>query len=131
MIRKSFRKIQHRGGPVDRPVGERRKFFSLLTMAGFDTGSGRFVTWLTEGVDGRVKPGHDVVGESRGCRHALPPKRLYHAIIFEGDGKSPGRRVSVFSESLSHAKRELETKYGEGTVFDLHNKEDVEKPRSL
>ncbi len=59
------------------------------------------------------------------------PKRLYHAIIFESDGKIPGRRVSVFSESLNHAKLELETKYGEGKVFDLHNKEDAEKPRSL
>lgn len=57
-------------------------------------------------------------------------KRLYRAIVWGQDPNKPGERVSVLAEDLDEAKRQLEKNYGEGNVFDLHNVEDADKPRS-
>jgi hypothetical protein len=54
--------------------------------------------------------------------------KLYHAMIWESDAR-PGQRVTVMAEDLTEARQKLEAEYGTGTVFDLHNKEDAEKPR--
>jgi len=54
-------------------------------------------------------------------------KRRYQAMIWIRD--QPGKPVSVDAESLAEAKEMLETKYGEGTVFDLRNEGDAARPR--
>jgi hypothetical protein len=54
--------------------------------------------------------------------------KTYEAIIWD-DATKPGRRVIFVAESLDDAKRKLEAKYGEGTVFNLHNPEDAARPR--
>ena len=53
---------------------------------------------------------------------------IYRAIIWTEDGKL-GLRVCVVADNLEDAKKQLEAKYGEGHVFDLHNEEDAERPR--
>ncbi len=55
--------------------------------------------------------------------------RMYHAIIWIRDSDRPSQRVSVLAETLREAKEKLEAEYGEGNVFDLHNKEDAARPR--
>ncbi|WP_156164807.1 hypothetical protein [Bradyrhizobium sp. LTSP885] len=54
--------------------------------------------------------------------------RRYEAIIWDDETK-PGLRVSIQAESLDDAKRKLESEYGEGVVFDLHNADDASRPR--
>jgi hypothetical protein len=54
--------------------------------------------------------------------------RLYLAIIWQQDDL-PGQRVSVFARSLKEARQLLESEYGAGKVFNLHNEEDAERPR--
>jgi hypothetical protein len=56
------------------------------------------------------------------------PLRLYHAIIWEND-TTPGQRVTVWAKSLDEAHAELESKFGAGKVFRLHNEEDSKKVR--
>jgi hypothetical protein len=55
--------------------------------------------------------------------------KTYSAIIWDDDPQKPGRRVSVFAESLQEAKERLEEEYGEGHVFNLHNEEDAGRAR--
>ena len=55
--------------------------------------------------------------------------KVYKATIWEDDPSKPGRRVSVLAESLDDAKKRLETEYGEGHVYDLHNEEEAARPR--
>jgi hypothetical protein len=55
--------------------------------------------------------------------------KTFKAMIWEGNPEKPGRRVTVIAKDLDDAKRQLETKYGEGLVFDLHNEQDAAKPR--
>jgi hypothetical protein len=55
-------------------------------------------------------------------------ENIYRAIIWTEDGK-PGLRVSVVADNLEDARKQLEAKYGQGHVFDLHNEEDAERPR--
>jgi hypothetical protein len=50
-------------------------------------------------------------------------------MIWVDNPNTPGQRVSVLAESLDDAKKQLETKYGEGHVFYLHNEEDATRPR--
>jgi hypothetical protein len=54
--------------------------------------------------------------------------RLYKAII-SLDSAKPGKRVTVMAHSLDEAEEKLEAEYGKGTVFDLHNEEDANRPR--
>jgi hypothetical protein len=56
-------------------------------------------------------------------------KRLYKAMIWLKDSDQPGKRVSVLAKSIGEARQLLEEQHGEGTVFDLHNEEDANKPR--
>ncbi|MCQ0033772.1 hypothetical protein [Burkholderia glumae] len=55
--------------------------------------------------------------------------KLYCAIIWVRDSDQPGKRVSVLAENLREAKEKLESEYGEGNVFDLHNEEDAARRR--
>lgn len=55
--------------------------------------------------------------------------KVYQAIIWTKDSEKPGERVSVTAESLSEAREKLESEYGKGNVFDLHNEEDASRPR--
>lgn len=55
--------------------------------------------------------------------------KLFKAIIWSEDPNIPGQRVIIYADGLEEAKRELESKYGEGRVFDLHSQEDAEKIR--
>jgi hypothetical protein len=57
-------------------------------------------------------------------------ERLYRAIIWIRGSDRPGQRVSVIARDLDEAKKKLESEYGEGNVFDLHNEEDAAAPRS-
>jgi hypothetical protein len=55
--------------------------------------------------------------------------KLYRAMVWVAGSERPGQRVSVLAENLGEAKKKLETEYGEGNVFDLHNEEDAARPR--
>jgi hypothetical protein len=55
--------------------------------------------------------------------------KLYRAIVWKDGSDKSGERVSVFAENLAEAKKKLESEYGEGNVFDLHNEEDAARPR--
>jgi hypothetical protein len=55
--------------------------------------------------------------------------RLYHAVVRQQAAKSTGFRVAVCAKDLNDASTKLEAKYGAGNVFDLHNREDAERPR--
>jgi hypothetical protein len=55
--------------------------------------------------------------------------KVYKAIIWVDDPNEPGQRVSVLAESADDARKKLEAEYGEGHVFNLHNEEDVSRPR--
>ena len=55
--------------------------------------------------------------------------REYRAIIWSQDRSVPGQRVTVMATDLDDARSRLEREHGQGTVFDLHNPEDAEKPR--
>ncbi len=55
--------------------------------------------------------------------------KLYCAIIWVRDSDQPGKRISVLAENLREAKDKLESEYGEGNVFDLHNEKDAERRR--
>jgi hypothetical protein len=55
--------------------------------------------------------------------------RLYHAVVWQQAANSTGLRVAVCAESLSDASSKLEAKYGRGSVFNLHNREDSERLR--
>ena len=55
--------------------------------------------------------------------------RLYHAVVWQRAVASTELRVAVCANDLSDASRKLEAKYGSGTVFNLHNREDAERPR--
>lgn len=59
-------------------------------------------------------------------------KKLYHAIVWrkKSDGSElPGLRVTTIARNLDEAEAQLEQEFGKGNVYDLHNKEDAEKPR--
>lgn len=56
------------------------------------------------------------------------PIRPYKAMIWK-ESDAPGIRVEVFARSLEEAKSLLESEYGQGTVFYLHNEEDANRPR--
>jgi len=53
----------------------------------------------------------------------------YRAMIWLQDPSRPGQRVTVLATSLDDARRRLEKEHGEGTVFDLHDEEDANRPR--
>lgn len=53
----------------------------------------------------------------------------YKAMIWNKESTDPGKRVVVIANDLHDAKTKLESKYGKGNVFDLHNEEDARKPR--
>ena len=55
-------------------------------------------------------------------------RRLYRAMIWTNT-EPAGERVTVLATSLAEAKQQLEDKYGEGTVFDLHNEDDANRSR--
>jgi hypothetical protein len=55
--------------------------------------------------------------------------RLYKAMIWTPASNSPGRRVSILATTLEDAKEKLESEYGEGSVFDLHDEDDAAQPR--
>lgn len=55
--------------------------------------------------------------------------KTYVAIIWDNDPQKPGQRVTVLAESLDAAKKQLEERYGEGCVFNLHNEEEAGRPR--
>ena len=50
-------------------------------------------------------------------------EKEYWAIIWTSDPSQSGLRVSVWALSLEQAKSILESKYGKGTVYNLHNEE--------
>jgi hypothetical protein len=49
-------------------------------------------------------------------------------MIWTKDG-APGVRVEVLARSLEDAKSQLESVHGTGTVFNLHNEDDANRPR--
>jgi hypothetical protein len=55
--------------------------------------------------------------------------KLYHAIIWIPDPDKPGLRVQVFAADLREARKLLEAEYGEGNVYYLHNKDDMNRLR--
>lgn len=55
--------------------------------------------------------------------------KTYKAMIWEDYPRKHGERVTVLAESLDEAKKQLEAKYGEGRVYDLHNEVDADRPR--
>jgi len=55
--------------------------------------------------------------------------RTYEAIIWQKESPAPGVRVNVEAKSLEDARQKLESQHGNGTVFDLHNKEDAATSR--
>ena len=55
--------------------------------------------------------------------------RPYEAMIWTSDPTTPGRRVTIEAHSLDEARGKLEDAHGAGTVFNLHNAEDAERPR--
>lgn len=55
--------------------------------------------------------------------------REYSAMIWVKDSNQPERRVTVWASDLMEAKRLLDDEHGAENVFDLHNKEDAERPR--
>jgi len=55
--------------------------------------------------------------------------RPYRAIICQPGSNSVGVRVTTVANSLAEAKQQLEKEYGEGTVFNLHNDDDADRPR--
>jgi len=57
------------------------------------------------------------------------PETEYKAVIWTKESTRPGQRVTVSATSLDDAKERLEAVYGEGTVFDLHQEEDANRPR--
>ena len=54
--------------------------------------------------------------------------KIYKAMIWKTDSE-PGLRVSVTADSPEEARKVLEAEWGEGTVYDLRNEEDAERPR--
>jgi hypothetical protein len=56
-------------------------------------------------------------------------QKKYVAVIWCKDPQLPGKRVAVWAVSLDEAKKKLESEHGEGTVYDLHNEEDADRPR--
>ena len=56
------------------------------------------------------------------------PLRPYKAMIWK-TSDTPGLRVEVVARSLKEAESLLESEYGQGTVFNLHNEEDANRPR--
>jgi hypothetical protein len=56
-------------------------------------------------------------------------EREYEAVIWTDDSTVPGKRVAIFAENSSAARRALEEIYGKGNVFNVHNEEDAAKPR--
>lgn len=55
-------------------------------------------------------------------------EKQYKAIIWRSEGTA-GEHVSVMARTLEEAKRKLETEFGKGIVFNLHNEEDANRPR--
>ncbi|MFE0758995.1 hypothetical protein ACFW16_33865 [Inquilinus sp. NPDC058860] len=55
--------------------------------------------------------------------------KRYRAMIWIPGSSGPGMRVAVFAEDLREAKEVIESKYGPGSVFDLHNEDDEKAPR--
>lgn len=55
--------------------------------------------------------------------------RLYHAVVWQKADNSTGLRVAVCAKNLNDASLKLEAKYGRGNIFNLHNREDAERPR--
>lgn len=55
--------------------------------------------------------------------------KTYKAMVWREGPNEPGRRVSVVADSLEEARQLLEDEYGKGSVFDLHNEADADRPR--
>jgi hypothetical protein len=51
----------------------------------------------------------------------------YKAILLKD--KASTARVSVFAKDASHAKTLFEEKYGVGSVFNIYNEQDANRPR--
>lgn len=60
---------------------------------------------------------------------AAKSMQLYHAIIWTKDETRPGQRVTVLATDVQDAKRRLEAEHGEGTVFNIRNEDDANRPR--
>jgi hypothetical protein len=56
--------------------------------------------------------------------------KRYQAFIWTSDHTAPGKRVTVVAADLTQAKELLEDEYGRGNVFNLHNEDDAQAPRS-
>lgn len=52
----------------------------------------------------------------------------YHAIVDTGDPTGVHRRVSIYADSLNHAKAILESEHGAGSIVSLWG--DVESQRT-
>lgn len=59
----------------------------------------------------------------------VPNEKLYKAMIWIDGSDQPAKRVTVLAHSTEQARRELETEYGKGNVYNLHNQEDAAAPR--
>ena len=53
----------------------------------------------------------------------------YEAMIGEVGSDKWTQRATIFASSLAEAREKLEAEYGAGTVFDLRNCSDANKPR--
>lgn len=48
-------------------------------------------------------------------------KRQYNAMIWITGSNQAGKRVTIYAGSLDEAKQQLESEYGKGNVYYLHN----------
>lgn len=48
-------------------------------------------------------------------------KQIYKALVWKPGPEVSGMQITVKAESLEQARLKLEEKYGQGSVFDLHN----------
>jgi hypothetical protein len=48
-------------------------------------------------------------------------KHIYKALVWKPEPSIAGKQVSIKADSLEQARLKLEEKYGQGSVFDLHN----------
>jgi len=55
--------------------------------------------------------------------------KLYKAIIWKRGSDTAGLRVTTYAHSLAEAKEKLESEYGVGNVYDLHNEEEASRLR--
>jgi cystathionine beta-lyase/cystathionine gamma-synthase len=71
----------------------------------------------------------EVVSNDCGQQVMADGLKLFHAIIWLRDSESLGLRVQVSAANASEARKLLETEYGEGDVYYLHNEEEANRPR--